>query len=110
MGGYGLMTLVDNEPYFHTGNSNTVCLGFIDIRGSGSFKAADVGSVIPDDKSFWYFPTCLQVTETLPDTEILAIIQDNKVIGFQWGHFSRVALGAVGNENNRGIRVYYGYY
>ena len=52
MGGYGLMTLVDNEPYFHTGNSNTVCLGFIDIRGSGSFKAADVGAVIPDDKSF----------------------------------------------------------
>lgn len=111
MSEYGLMTMRNDNVFFHTDNSNTVSLGFIDIKGSGSFDIITNNIQIPSDKSFWYIPTILQLDQPLPDTEILAIIKDNKLIGFQWGHWSRSQNGgAIGNEGNNGVRVYYGYY
>ena len=111
MSDFGLMTMRNDNVFFHTNNSNTVCLGFIDIKGDGSFDIITNNIQIPKDKSFWYIPTILQLDETLPDTEILAIINDNRLIGFQWGHWSRnVFSSPVGNEGHNGIRVYYGYY
>lgn len=111
MSDYGLMTVRNNEVFFHTNNANTVCLGFIDLKGSGSFDIITNNIQIPNDKSFWYIPTILQLNDYLPDTEILAIIKDNKLIGFQWGHYSRVFFNEQGeNQNNNGIRVFYGYY
>lgn len=111
MSDYGLMTIRNDNVFFHTNNANTVCLGFIDIKGEGSFDIIRNNIQIPDDKSFWYIPIVLQLDKPLPDTEILAIIKDNKLIGFHWGNFSRVWYkDRIGNENNDGIRVYYGYY
>ncbi|WP_118781448.1 hypothetical protein [Haemophilus haemolyticus] len=111
MSDYGLMTMRNDNVFFHTDNSNTVSLGFIDIKGSGSFDIITNNIQIPNDKSFWYLPTILQLNSALSDIEILAIVKDNKIIGFQWGHFSRVIyVNHLESEDNEGVRVYYGYY
>lgn len=111
MSEYGLMTMRNDNVFFHTNNSNTVCLGFIDIKGEGSFDIFKNNIQIPEDKSFWYIPTILQLGANLSDVEILAIVKDNKIIGFHWGHFSRVMyINHLESENNEGVRVYYGYY
>lgn len=111
MSDHGLMTMRNGNVFFHTDNSNTVCLGYVDIAGStGSWDIISENIEIPEDKNFWYIPTILQLDYPLPDTEILAIVNENKLVGFEWGHWSRLRLGYWGNENNNGIRVYYGYY
>ena len=111
MSDHGLMTMRNGNVFFHTDNSNTVCLGYVDIAGEGEFNIISNNIQIPEDKNFWYIPTILQLNQPLPDLEVLAIIKDNKLVGFHWGTFSRVFhRNRIGNENNNAIRVYYGYY
>lgn len=111
MSDYGLMTMRNGNGFFHTDNSNTVCLGYVDIAGEGSFDIIRNNIHIPEDKSFWYLPTILQLSANLSDVEILSIVKDHKIMGFHWGHFSRVIYRQhLDSENNYGVRVYYGYY